>query len=100
VGQMKRNRRMEIQFEHREITLFGVPSNLPPDGTFPGGKTEQRPERCPTCGSLQMLLLTEAVTEPGLSLMALCRGIERQQFHLHRTPSGMWWVCKKSLHLS
>ena len=97
---MKRMRRMEIEIEHREISLFGVPQNPPPDGVSSDGPIEPRPERCLLCGSREMLLLTEAVTKPGLSLLALCNGIEREQFHLHRAPSGMWWVCTKSLHLS
>ena len=99
-GHMKRMKRMEIQIEHREISLFCVPQNPPPENMSPGGTIEPRPKRCLTCGSQEMLLLTEAVTKPGLSLSALRKGIEREQFHLHRAPSGVWWVCKKSLHLS
>ncbi|MGA8939801.1 MAG: hypothetical protein WB439_11625 [Acidobacteriaceae bacterium] len=97
---MKRMRRTEIQIEHREISLFGVPPNPSPEGVPPGGAAEPRPDRCPVCGSLEMLLLTEAASKPGLSLLDLCRGIEREKFHLHRTPSGIWWVCRRSLRLN
>jgi len=53
---------------------------------------------CPICGADGMVLLSEAL--PGLDLTVPWQEIEGNRVHLHRSPSGDWWVCKQSLHLS
>lgn len=99
---MKRKRRVEIQIEHREISIYSG-AGPPPgqavnfsasDGT---GLMQVRHAACPACGSLDLALLTDAVARARLDLVALNQGMQDGSIHLHRSPSGEWWICNKSL---
>lgn len=52
---------------------------------------------CPTCGSPDLALLTDAVSQARLDLAVLNRGMQDGSVHFHRSPSGEWWICTKSL---
>jgi hypothetical protein len=56
-----------------------------------------RPAACPTCGSADLLPLTEAVALPGLDMKLLQTGVEDGSMHLHRSGSGEWWVCRQAM---
>jgi hypothetical protein len=45
-------------------------------------------------------MLTEAVADKRLDLSALNQGMQDGSIHFHRSPSGEWWICTKSLHQS
>jgi hypothetical protein len=106
------NRRIEVTVERETVTM--LVRSLPKEGREEraGGSSELESERlelpppapplsnpfesCPTCGSRSMGLLAEAL--PGLDSNLPQQGIDGSCVHLHRSPSGEWWVCKQSLH--
>lgn len=102
---MKRKRRVELHIERREISVFagagmfpGQSADLPrQDGT---GLLPASHFACPTCGAVNMILLTDAVSSSGLDLAALNQGMQNGSVHFHRAPSGEWWICTKSFHQS
>lgn len=107
---MRRKRRVEVHIEHREISIFtggsaaagrtadfyraGLPTS-DTTGVLQGGHAA-----CPTCGSRDLVMLTEAVADKRLDLSALNQGMQDGSIHFHRSPSGEWWICTKSLHQS
>ena len=104
-GNVKKTRRVELQIEHREISIFAAPGGLGskwPSPTQPEGSglRHSKIETCPTCGSSEMLLLTEAISPKGSGLANLQHGMEAGTVHLHRSPSGEWWICSQSIHRS
>jgi hypothetical protein len=98
---MKRKRRVEIQIEHSEISLFagsvaGVSRTPASAAGTPRGA--ERPAVCPTCGSPKLLLLAEAMAAGELKKTSLQTLVESGSFHLHCSASGEWWVCSPSIH--
>lgn len=105
---MKKRRRIEVLIERRELSIVGVsPSSggAKPaggqGGASPGGQDtrEEAPSRCATCGSTEMLPLTEA-----MALVAFHPGppgsnAERSNVHCTFSRSEECWVCKPSLQL-
>jgi len=102
---MKRKRRIEIQIERRELSVYAAQS-MP---MHPGGGSgaspaepsdqapEEEPERCPVCGEAGMALFAEAVVTGAISMTALQAGLAKGQFHLHQGASRRIWVCRRSL---
>jgi hypothetical protein len=104
---VKRKRRIEIQIERRELSVFssyasrsdaGHKSEAQENGQLPAGApTQDKPDRCSTCGSTDMLLLSDAMKSgshgsfkaefPGTSINC----------HLQCSSSNEWWVCRPSL---
>ncbi|UWZ81938.1 hypothetical protein [Occallatibacter riparius] len=106
---MKRRRRIEVLIERRELSVFGIPPAG--GGAKPcneGGasirgapeKHEERPSRCSTCGSTEMLRLSEALALMALDPVAARSSAERSDVHCTFSISAECWVCKPSLHLS
>jgi hypothetical protein len=111
-GEATLNRRIEVTVERETVTM--LVRGLAKDGkeewaSGNGGPESERLElpppapalsnpfeTCPTCGSRSMGLLAEAL--PGLDLTLPHQDIDGSCVHLHRSPSGEWWVCKQSLH--
>ncbi len=111
---MKKRRRIEVLIERRELSIFGVS----PDGAeakmggftddadvggvaqSPEQSVEQRPARCPTCGSTEMLRLSEAMTLVARDPVRTGWSTERSHVHFTFSASEECWVCKPSLHLS
>ena len=107
-GALKKRRRIEVLIERRELSIFGIP---PVAGAVPGGesgasprsrleKCEERPSRCPTCGSTEMLRLSEAMALMALDPLSPGSSAERSNVHCTFSISEECWVCKPSLHLS
>jgi hypothetical protein len=110
-GFVRRKRRVELHIEHREISIFAAagtsyapsidkidPIDIPkPDGT---GLSQSRQSTCPTCGSPELVLMTDAVTNARLDLATLNQGMQNGKVHFHRSASGEWWICTRSLHQS
>ena len=106
---MKKKRRIEVFIERRELSIFGIP---PPDvGAKPGSesgasirgapeKREERPTRCATCGSTEMVPLSEAMALMALDPALQGSSTERSNVHCTFSISEECWVCKPSLHLS
>jgi hypothetical protein len=109
---VSRKRRIELYIEHREIYVFAGAGPLP--GQTRQGQTKQgkaidqpesggtgtlqvRPTACPTCGSPDLVLLTDAIAHAHLALATLNQGMQDGSVHFHRSPSGEWWICTKSL---
>jgi hypothetical protein len=67
---------------------------IPPDA----GLLDLRAAVCPTCGSSNLVLLADAITRNQLDLAALNQGMQDGSVHVHRSPSGEWWICTQSLH--
>jgi hypothetical protein len=105
-------RRIEVTVERETVTM--LVRNLSKAGSEERASGNSRPESeprlllspapalskpcetCPTCGSRSMVLLAEAL--PGRDLTLPPQDIDGSCVHLHRSPSGEWWVCKQSLH--
>jgi hypothetical protein len=108
-GVVKRKRRVELHIEHREISVFatpgqsvgtpyGQPVDFPrSDGT---GLLQVRHAACPSCGSADLVLLSDAVAHARVDLAALNQGMQDGSVHFHRSPSGEWWICTHSMHQS
>lgn len=107
---MKKRRRIEVLIERREFSIFGVSpeggetkiggSAGEADGDGMPETAEQNPARCPTCGSTEMIRLSEAVTLVARDAVRPGWGTERSHVHLAFSTSEECWVCKPSLHLS
>ena len=102
---MRKKRRVEIHIERREISVFAskrfsTEQALPlpqPDGPglSPSGELV-----CPTCGAPDLVLLTSAVANDGQDLAVLKQGMQAGSIHFHRSESGQWWLCTRSLRQS
>lgn len=100
---MRKNRLVELHTEHREISIFaGSPAVASQTTDLRQSDTTRflqvRQTACPTCGSPELQMLTDAVTNFRLDLAALNKGMQDASVHFHRSPSGEWWICTKSLH--
>jgi hypothetical protein len=95
---MKKRRRVEFQIEHSEISIFASPGTMGIRHTAPtligaSGLLHREAEKCPTCGSPAMILLSDYVTTSGTDLSTLQQRISDGTLHLHCAPAGEWWVC-------
>ena len=104
---MRKKRRVELHIERREISIFAGPGFAPPSGLpvqFPSsdatGLLNVRHAACPTCGSADLALLADAVSNASLDLACLNQRMEDGSLHFHRSPSGEWWICNRSLQQS
>jgi len=107
---LKKRRRIEVLIERREMSIYGVSplgggTNIGgfESGTKPRGASEseaERPAICPTCGSTEMLRLSEAMTLIALDPVSPGSSAERSNVHCVFSASEECWVCKPSLHLS
>jgi len=101
---MKRKRRIEVQIEHREFSVFSAYGEMtqawPGCTTSGSGLREMRPEACPVCGATEMVPLAEGMASAGLAMSVLRDGLENCKFHVQHTGSGAWWVCRHSLQQS
>jgi hypothetical protein len=102
---MKKKRRVEFQIERNEISIFAGPGALGIRSTAPAsavasGLIHRKTEKCPTCGSPDMILLSEYVTASGTDLSTLQQRISGGTLHLHCAQVGEWWVCTESFHRS
>jgi hypothetical protein len=93
---MKKKRRIEIEIEHREFSMFVSPDTrqVGPQGRAPEAS---KPDACLTCGADGMLPLADAVRAAGWNAATLRHDIEQGGLHVQRTRSGEWWICKQSL---
>jgi hypothetical protein len=66
----------------------------------PSGQQQVKPETCPICGSLDMLLLSDAIAITTLTATNLKEGLESGRYHLHCSRAGEWWVCGQSIQSS
>ena len=100
-NKMKRKRRIEVQIERREVSVFSAFGNTAPvwpgSATTGSGLREMRPEVCPVCGAAEMVPLAEGMAAAGLAMAVFRDGLENSKFHLQHTGSGDWWVCRPSL---
>jgi hypothetical protein len=97
---VKKTRRVELQIERREITVFAGSGGKLPQPLREGDAGKPEPRACPACGSTTVRLLAQAVASPQMDMAALQQGIEDGSVHLHQSPDGAWWVCLPSLHRS
>jgi len=104
---VRKKRRVELHIERREISIFAGPGFTSSSGQpvpFPAsdatGLLNVRHAACPTCGSADLALLTDAVSHARLDLACLNQRMQDGSVHFHRSPSGEWWVCNSSLHQS
>lgn len=104
---MKKRRRIEVLIERRELSIFGASSfagEAKIGGTAEGrgasGSGEDKPAICPTCGSTEMLRLSEAMTLMAFDPVSPGSSAERSNVHCTFSASDECWVCKPSLHLS
>ena len=102
---MRKKRRVELHIEHREISVFATSGSMPayapahPSDLVPSDASlvEVRAAACPTCGSPNLVLLTDTVASDRLDLAALNQGMQDGSVLVHRSPSGEWWICARSL---
>jgi hypothetical protein len=94
---LKKRRRIEVLIERRELSIYGI-SPFGGD-TKIGGFEGERPLICATCGSTEMLRLTEAMTLIALDPVPAGSSAERSNVHCTFSASDECWVCKPSLHL-
>jgi hypothetical protein len=98
---VKKTRRVEIQIERREISLFSGPAAGASQSQAAAAEIirgAERPAACPSCGSPNLLLLAEAVASGELQKVSLQSMIDAGSFHLHCSAAGEWWVCAPSIH--
>ena len=107
---MKKKRRIQVLIERRELSISGI--SPPGGGATPGNSEgrasprggqhmpEERPSRCPTCGSAEMLRLGEAMALVALDPLSPRSSAERSNVHCTFSISEECWVCKPSLRLS
>jgi hypothetical protein len=100
VGQdVKKKKRVEIEIERREISLFvgaAGDGKLPQAAGAPDrGQMVARPAACPVCGSANLLPLAEAAGLEEMRNGALQAGVNSGLLHVHRSSSGEWWLCRR-----
>jgi hypothetical protein len=107
---LKKRRRIEVLIERRELSIFGVSSVAGEtkigggaggsDGRAASRSEEDKPSICPTCGSTEMLRLSEAMALVALDPVPPGSSAERSNVHCMFSTSDECWVCKPSLGLS
>jgi len=102
---VRSKRRVELHIEHREISVFAGTGASPAQPVDPvrqdaAGPLPAKHRTCPTCGSQDVILLTDAVSSPRTDLAALNLGMQNGRVHFHLDPSGEWWICTESLQQS
>ena len=108
-GALKKRRRIEVLIERRELSIFGISPLVggakPASGEGGAGppgdpeKDEEQPPRCPTCGSTEMLRLSEAMALVALHPVPPGSNADRSDVHCTFSISEECWVCKPSLRL-
>jgi hypothetical protein len=105
---VKRKQRIEIQIERRELSIFsslasnsraGEKNRAHENSEFLAGHKRDNPERCLTCGSTDMMLLSEAMTLATLGSLRTESSTVLINCHLQCSSSDEWWVCRPSLDL-
>ena len=90
-----------------KVSIFGVSSVAGETKTGGGaggsdsraasGSEDDKPASCPTCGSTEMLRLSEAMTLMALDPVPPGSSAERSNVHCMFSASEECWVCKPSL---
>jgi hypothetical protein len=94
---VRKKRRLELHIERREISVFARPRQVTDLSSAEGADAMQMSQTaCPTCGSKDLILLTEAVTQKHLDFALLNQGMQEGSIHYHRSNSDEWWICTKS----
>jgi len=104
-GCVRSKRRVELHIERREISVFAGSGALCAQPVDQARQDEAEPlpakhRICPTCGSQDVILLTDAVSSPRMDLAALNLGMQNGKVHFHLATSGEWCVCAESLYKS
>ena len=104
-----KKRRIEIQIERRELSVFSSPASNSDAGDtnekhefgapFPGSHLQDKPERCSTCGSTDMVLLSDAMLLATPGSFQSESPVTLIHCHLQCSRSNEWWVCRPSLDL-
>jgi len=93
---VRKKRRVTLQIEHREISVSaGTGGNAVPERT--SGQEADYPASCPNCGSADLISLSEAIADPALNRELMRHSAGGDGIHLGPSPSGRWWICRKSL---
>jgi hypothetical protein len=107
---VKRKQRIEIQIERRELSIVSSLASNSGAGEknkaresselLTGGRKCGKPERCLTCGSTDMMLLSDARTLATLGSLRSDSSAVLINCHVQCSSSDEWWVCRPSLDLS
>jgi hypothetical protein len=104
---VKRKRRIEIRIERRELSVFSSfasnssasdKSGAQEDSeSIAAGPMQEKPDRCPTCGSTELMLLADAMVLASRDSLKAESPKRLIKFHLQCSDANEWWVCRPSL---
>lgn len=93
-GDMKRTKRISIEFLHREITIAVSNSKLDPRDDK--SETGNAPPACSTCGSPWMTIVELEGGNTAPSVTTIHRALRQYGLHLHVSADGQLSICRRS----
>jgi hypothetical protein len=95
-GEMKRTRRVSIEFKHREVTIFVRTAIGNADEGEP--VDEPAPVSCPTCGAAQFLKFEHALARRPQRRAALSLAMAKGEVHVALRGNELW-LCQRSFEI-
>jgi len=91
---MKRTKRLSIEYRHREVTITVEGSTLHVQNREP--VTDDVPATCPTCGSPWMAIVVSGVEEGSLGVDRIVSMLQQAGLHMRVSSSGQLRICQRS----
>ena len=92
--EMKRTKRLSIEFWHREVTITVEGSGLHVAKNEP--LSDNTAAVCPTCGSLWIAIVARADGDVPADTERIHRALQQSGLHLQVSPTGQLKICQKS----
>jgi hypothetical protein len=91
---MKKTKRLSIEFRHREVTITVEGSTLHVQDSEPDAA--DAPAACPRCGSPWIAIVASAGGEVPAGVDRLLRVLQQSGLHMQVSPAGQLRICQRS----
>ena len=91
---MRRTKRLSIEFQHREITIAVSNATLHARDDEPAAGNA--PVACPACGSPWITVAVDAGEDAAASASSIHRALQQCGLHLHVSAAGQLRICRRS----
>jgi hypothetical protein len=91
---MKKTKRLSIEFRHREVTITVEGSTLHVQDSEPDAASA--PAACPACGSPWITAFTRAAGDVPAGVDQIHRALRQSGMHAQVSPAGLLRICQRS----